>query len=211
MKIAFIYMASGFGSRFGGNKLLEKFGGKPLYRHGMEALLRAAKLVEQRKGWQVQVIVVSQYEEILRAAKEAGAQTVYNQESSRGITASLVYGTEAAGDADVFLYCVADQPQLTPETAADFTVSFGESEKGMGCLAFGERRGNPAAFKSRYRSQLLELKGDKGGRQLMDRYPQDLWLYQAEEEELWDVDRREDLREDETDREDMNNGSRAEK
>ena len=27
----------------------------------------------------------------------------------------------------------------------------------------------------------------------MDRYPNELWFYPAEEEELWDVDRREDL------------------
>ena len=36
MKAAFIYMASGFGSRVGGNKLLEELEGKPLYSHGLD-------------------------------------------------------------------------------------------------------------------------------------------------------------------------------
>lgn len=194
MKAAFIYMASGFGSRFGGNKLLEELEGKPLYRHGLDTLKEAAKEVCRREGWQIQLIVVSQYREILEEADREGLQAVYNPESARGISASIVYGTRAAGETDIFLYFVADQPRLRPETAAGFLKAFADSEKTMGCLTWGGRRGNPAAFRSCWRQELLNLKGDKGGRQLMDRYPNELWLYPAEEEELWDVDRREDLK-----------------
>ena len=172
MRAAFIYMASGFGSRFGGNKLLEQLEGKPLYRHGLDTLREAAREAARMDGWQVRIIVVSQYREILEEAVREGLQAVYNPESARGITSSIVYGTREAEGAELFLYFVADQPRLRPETG---------------------RRGNPAAFRSCWRQELLELKGDKGGRQLMDRYPNELWFYPAEEEELWDVDRREDL------------------
>ena len=36
VQIAVIYMASGFGKRFGGNKLLEMIEGKPLFAYGLE-------------------------------------------------------------------------------------------------------------------------------------------------------------------------------
>lgn len=193
MKAAFIYMASGFGSRFGGNKLLEQLEGKPLYRHGLDTLREAAREAARMDGWQVRIIVVSQYREILEEAVREGLQAVYNPESARGITSSIVYGTREAEGAELFLYFVADQPRLRPETVAGFLRAFADSEKSMGCLINGGRRGNPAAFRSCWRQELLELKGDKGGRQLMDRYPNELWFYPAEEEELWDVDRREDL------------------
>ena len=42
MRISFIYMASGFGSRFGSNKLLVPFKGKELYRHGLDCICQAA-------------------------------------------------------------------------------------------------------------------------------------------------------------------------
>ena len=38
MKLSMIYMASGFGKRFGSNKLLASFEGRPLYTYGLSAL-----------------------------------------------------------------------------------------------------------------------------------------------------------------------------
>ena len=128
MKAAFIYMASGFGSRFGGNKLLEELEGKPLYRHGLDTLRKAADLIRREKGWQIRLIVVSQYREILEEAAREGLQAVYNPESARGITASIAYGTRAAEEAegaDLYVYCVADQPRLRGETLAAFFTLLG--------------------------------------------------------------------------------------
>lgn len=197
MKAAFIYMASGFGSRFGGNKLLEELEGKPLYRHGLDTLRKAADLIRREKGWQIRLIVVSQYREILEEAAREGLQAVYNPESARGITASIAYGTRAAEEAegaDLYVYCVADQPRLRGETLAAFLRAFAASGKGMGCLTAGGRRGNPAAFRKTYRDQLLGLTGDRGGRQLMERYGEDLWLFEADSKELADVDLKEDIK-----------------
>ena len=108
-------MASGFGSRFGENKLLVELGGKPLYRHGLDCLLQAMERVEtEMEGWQVQLIVVSQYREILETAAALGAEPVMNPQSGEGIAASLRFGTEAARDAQILVYCVADQPGMRP-------------------------------------------------------------------------------------------------
>lgn len=65
MRISFIYMASGFGSRFGSNKLLVPFKGKELYRHGLDCICQAAGELE-KEGHQTEVLVVSQYEAILK-------------------------------------------------------------------------------------------------------------------------------------------------
>ena len=61
MKTAWIYMASGFGSRFGENKLMAELGGKPLYRHGMECLILAGRLLVLEEGWLLNLIVVCKY------------------------------------------------------------------------------------------------------------------------------------------------------
>lgn len=193
MKMAWIYMASGFGSRFGENKLLVELAGKPLYRHGLDCLLRAKERVEEKEGWQVQLIVVSQYREILETAASLGAEPVMNTKSAEGIAASLRFGTEAAKDARILVYSVADQPGMRTESFVDFLKGFAQSGKGMGCVCAGGRRGNPAAFREGYREELLKLTGDRGGSRLLKRFPEDVWQYSVEERELKDVDLPEDL------------------
>ncbi len=195
MKTAWIYMASGFGSRFGENKLMAQLEGKPLYRHGLDCLLRAKRSLEEEDGWQVCLIVVSQYREILETAAALGVQAVYNGAACEGIAASLRLGTGAApGDTDFFVYCVADQPGLGADSLTGFLRGYVRCGKAMGCVSSGGRRGNPAAFGSRYRQELTALTGDRGGSRLMKRYPEDVWQYEVEERELRDVDLPEDLR-----------------
>lgn len=194
MRAALIYMASGFGNRYGANKLLEELDGRPLYRHGLDCLLQVRETLE-RKGWRAQLLVVSQYEEILTEAARLGAEAVYNGSSSRGITASIRLGTRAAGqETELLAFFVADEPRLLQETVTGFLTGFGASGYGMGCVCAGDKRGNPAVFTARYREELMALTGDQGGSQLMKRHPGDLWLYQTPEEELRDVDLPGDLK-----------------
>lgn len=193
MKAAVIYMASGFGNRFGSNKLAALLEGRPLYQHSLRAVSEAVRRLNAYPGCQARLVAVSQYGEILEAARKEGAKTVLNERSHEGITASLTLGTLAAGKADLYVYCVADQPRLRAETIAGFIQGFWASQKGIGCVAGGGRRGNPAAFLARYREELLSLTGDKGGSQIIRRHEEELWLYETAEGELADVDRLEDL------------------
>ena len=50
MKLSMIYMASGFGKRFGSNKLLASFEGRPLYTYGLSALEKGAQILEKKSG-----------------------------------------------------------------------------------------------------------------------------------------------------------------
>lgn len=194
MKLSFIYMASGFGSRFGANKLYAPLEGKPLYRHGLECLAQAAQRLRQEEGYEVRLIVVSQYEEILEYGGGLGLETAYNGESSRGITASLRLGTEHAGkDTDIYLFFVADQPYMKSSTVVEFVRGFAGCGRGLGCVCSGGRRGNPAAFAGRYRDELLTLEGDRGGSVVMRAHPEDVWTMEVLSGELKDIDVREDL------------------
>ncbi len=193
MNLAMIYMASGFASRFGENKLLFPFCGKPLYCHGLEHLREAAGLLADGEENRPFLAVVSQYQEILDAAGGQGLCAVPNLESREGITASLKLGTRAAGKRDAYLYFVADQPFMRAETICAFVRGFAESGKGIGCVSCGKTRGNPVIFSGKYRENLLSLSGDRGGRQIMEAFPEDVWLMETDREELLDIDRREDM------------------
>ncbi len=195
MKLSMIYMASGFGSRFGENKLLVPLFGKPLYLYGLDHLIRAAGLLMER-GWEKpELIVVSQYREILEEAERRSLPGIFNGRSSEGITASLKMGTEAASeDAEGYLYFVADQPFMGPATLAAFAEGFCRSGRGMGCVCADGRTGNPSAFRSVYKEELLKLQGDKGGKQIMRAHPNDVWKMEVPGRELKDIDTPEDFK-----------------
>lgn len=133
MKVSMIYMASGFGKRYGTNKLITEFRGEPLYLHGLLSLQKAAKLLEKTEKINCQLILISQYERVLSGSVEQvpEAERFFNEDSDQGITASIKLGTEVAWDnADAYLYFVADQPCMAGETIARFVSEFMKSKKG---------------------------------------------------------------------------------
>ena len=197
MKLSMIYMASGFGKRFGSNKLLASLEGRPLYTYGLAALEKGARILEKKSGISCEIITVSQYPQILESARRLipGGKALENPFSEEGITASIRLGVAAAWeDTDAFLFFVADQPYTEGEMVASFAEGYFKSGKKLGCTAFKGRRGSPTAFRACYRSELLAISGDKGGRQVMKDHPEELWIMETEEKQLWDVDLPEDLK-----------------
>ncbi len=197
MKLSMIYMASGFGKRFGSNKLLASLEGRPLYAYGLAALAEGAVILEKRSGIVCEVITVSQYPQILENARHLipEGKTAENPCSEEGITASIRLGVAASReDTDAFLFFVADQPYTEGEMIASFVEGYFKSGKKIGCTAFRGRRGSPTVFGACYRSELLSISGDRGGRQVMKAHPEELWIMETEEKQLWDVDLPEDLK-----------------
>lgn len=180
--LALIYMASGFGRRFGSNKLLYELQGRPLYQWGFVHLQEAAAVLK------AQLIVVSSYGEILDWCKKQQALVVLNQESREGMAASLRLGVAAAGNAEAYAFFVADQPYLTAETILKFLQGFTASGCRCGCFNCGGVDGSPAVFAAVYRQQLLGLKGDRGARSLLRAEPENVWRFTAPVEELLDID-----------------------
>lgn len=196
MKVSLIYMASGFGKRYGTNKLITEFQGEPLYLHGLLSLQKAAKLLEEDKI-QCKLFLISQYERVLSGSfdRVPEAERIFNEDSDQGITASLKLGTEVSRkDTDAFLYFVADQPCMRGETIAEFVRGFLKSGKGIGCVCAKGHRGSPNLFSRKYKTELLALEGDLGGRQIMQKHPEDIWMMEVDERELRDIDQPSDLR-----------------
>lgn len=63
------------------------------------------------------------------------------------------------------------------------------SGKGLGALAYHGEIGNPVVFAEKYRKELMGLTGDKGGKRVVKRHMDDLYLMEVEDaEELRDLD-----------------------
>jgi molybdenum cofactor cytidylyltransferase len=105
-------------------------------------------------------------------ARAEGARCARVPASGEGRAASIRAALEAApGDSTAFLIAQGDQPFLT---GADFDALIAAHEAEPGAIvhaSYGGRRGSPVLFPARDRGALLGLRGEEGGRVLLDREP----------------------------------------
>lgn len=144
-------MAAGNSRRFGSNKLLYVYEGKPLYRHGLDLLLE----LKQEMGEKLTVTVVTQYPEILAEVRDifekcetTGMQAVFCEESRLGTSYTIKAGIEVvlsrkpvlgqtkAGrpmteENDYFMFMVADQPHLTLDSVRKLIRASGSREQSV--------------------------------------------------------------------------------
>ena len=181
MKLGCVLMAAGASVRFGEeNKLLVPFRGEPLYRRAFSAIPRDLFHA---------VAAVSHYEEILAAAREEGFLPVYNPAPEDGVSLTVSLGLRALSDADAAMFLVADQPLLSKKTVEELIAFFLEAPAYIAAPAFGGKRGNPVIFPKAYFSELLALRGDRGGSAVIKAHPDALRLYPLRDErERFDVD-----------------------
>ncbi len=216
MKIVMIMLAAGNSRRFGANKLLYEIDGIPMYRHVLEQLDDTKKkiengyseysdIAEDNNSDIVQsnnlyrnnitakiicnIIVITQYDAIAEAARTKGIQVLYNPHPEEGISFSVKIGLNASLDADAVLFTVSDQPWLTSETICELIHVFLNTSKGIACVSCQGKMGNPCIFDRKYYNELLSLEGDKGGKKVIMKHPDDTQVYEIEEgRELEDID-----------------------
>ena len=193
-KIHVILLAAGNSRRFGNNKLLYPYKGKPMYQHVLEIVAHMDE-TEFQEFTIGEKIVVTQYEEIREAAQQAGLGCRINKEPELGISHSIRLGVEAVeelskgGTQDAILFVVCDQPELTEEVFYGLIRSYEASSKRIACVADGERLGNPVIFESAYWEELKSLCEEQGGKTVLKRHREDVELYQVKDgKKLRDID-----------------------
>ena len=187
-----IYLAAGYGTRYGSNKLTEIFMGKALYRHVLDRLIE----IGNEGRFDTDITVVTQYPDIVRELAGKPVNCVINPDPSRGISSSLkigitsLTGKDKISDGDYLVFFVADQPYLAKETIENFLMDVEYSAMPMACVSKDGEFGNPGAFYSSMVSELLKLTGDTGGKQLMKAHPDDVFLFDdVDPYELRDIDK----------------------
>ena len=180
MKIACILLASGFGRRYGGNKLLALWEGVPLYRRAFAALPPALFSP---------AVITSQYGQILSDAGKAGYLPIQNCHPWEGVAAGIRLGLQAAWRSDGALFAVCDQPNLTTDSIIKLLNAFQESPDRIHALAWRGKKGNPVIFPKALYPELMALSGDTGGSAVIRAHRDLLTLTEVSDPaELVDVD-----------------------
>lgn len=190
-KIAIVIMAAGYSKRFGSNKLLEPFLDKPLFAYAVDLAYSCEADTK---------IIVTRYNPIIQYVKEntPTMNIVWNAHPERGISESIYLGIEylkSLKDYEQYAGCcfmVGDQPLLQKISLQKLFKSFYRNPEGIHMCVTKERAGNPVIFPKMLFEELMALEGDKGGKRIVKKYPEMVHKVYVTEQELSDMDYKED-------------------
>ena len=177
-----IIMASGVGTRFGGNKLMAKLGGVPLVEH----VLRATE------GQFAARVVVTRHADVAQLARNVGARAILHDEPLRSDTVAL--GMDALPACDTVTFFQGDQPLISAASVATLLRAAESDRKAIWRASFEGTAASPVLFPAWTFDELRHLPPRKGGGYVAKMHPEQVRTIEvASSWELFDVDTPEDL------------------
>lgn len=164
--VSAIVLAAGAGSRFGGDKLLAEFEGRPLIEHALLAL-RDAPVDE------IVVVVGADAGRLREVCEPYSARVVENPDWALGQSTSVKAGLRAVDrEARAAVVLLGDQPLVRAEAVQRLVEAFEEGAK-VAVATYADKRRNPVLFSCLVWPDLLAgLSGDEGARALLRNRPE---------------------------------------
>jgi molybdenum cofactor cytidylyltransferase len=155
VSIAAIVLAAGSSSRLGEPKQLVRLGG--------ENLLERAVRVAREVGCGAVIVVLGASAEVIRSRCSLGdARVLVNEGWEEGMASSIRLGVGALSGVDGCVLMTCDQPAVTMEH-----LSLLMTANEVRASRYAGRNGIPAFFPAAEFGDLMELRGDKGARELL--------------------------------------------
>ena len=183
--IGCIIMASGEGKRFGANKLMADFGGKPLISH----------IIDTAKSVFKNIVVVTRHRDVDILCQNMGINVVYHSMPGRNDTVRL--GLEYFKDKfNGYIFCQGDQPLLTADTLVNMVREFEKDKDKIIRLQYDNTPCSPVIFPNWCCSELTNLPQGKGGNVVVKSHPDKVvYITAHRKEETIDIDTPDNLEE----------------
>lgn len=159
-RIGCIIMASGLGKRFGGNKLMADFLGKPMIQRALDAT----------DGLFCCRVVVTRHESVADLCRSQNVDVVLHDLPYRSDTVRL--GLDALGELEACMFLPGDQPLLRRETVEQLLSHWKANPQSIVRPAYEDIPGSPVVFPERTFDQLRSLPEGKGGGWIMRQHPE---------------------------------------
>lgn len=186
IRTGLVIMASGLGRRFGGNKLMENLGDKPLIKWIMDS---TEGLFDRR-------IVVTRSEDVKALCDSLNIQCILHALPNKNDTVRLGL-SEIKEDIDWCFFVPGDQPLISKESITKLILAVSNNEDSNDMIvrtSYGDTACSPMGFQKKYFDELLELPEGKGGNWIAQNYPEKVCTVDVQNEyELWDIDTVADL------------------
>lgn len=168
--ISSILLGAGESIRMGFDKLSLPFGKKSILEQCFHHLLRS-----QVK--EVIVVLGPHNKKMGGLFQGQNVKVLVNPYSNRGMSSSIRRGIQSIQPKSKgILIALGDQPLLQTRTINALIRVFKQGRKGIVVPLYLGRRGHPVIFHHRYKKELMNLRGDAGGKSVMDQHPEDIQM-----------------------------------
>ncbi len=166
--ISAILLAAGKSKRMGKLKQLLPFGQSTIVEQAIDNLLSST--IDE-----VIVVVGYKAEEVIKKIASRPIKLVKNPNYEQGMSTSIIAGLSLVDDrAHAIMITLGDQPLIDSKTINRLAKEFRSHDKGIAVPTYRGKRGHPVILAVKYKEELLELKGDIGGRQIVENHPGDI-------------------------------------
>lgn len=177
-----IIMASGLGTRFGENKLMTNFYGRPLISY----ILDATSGIFQKR------VVVTRHKDIAALCHKINIDVILHDLPYQSDTIRL--GLEKMSDTQHCMFCTADQPLLKRDTVVSLALTAVNHPLKICRPIYENIPGSPVIFPRWTYEELLHLPQDLGGSHVMKQHPESVQYLPIKcPLELEDIDTQEDF------------------
>ena len=181
-----IILASGFSRRMGRDKLLLEIEGEKI----IERVIKACK--SSNLG---NIILIYREDDIKSIGDKYKIKTIYNPNANLGQSEAMKLGIKEAGNVEHYMFFVGDQPFLTSELINKLILEYKITKTTILVPYYNGNRGMPMIISSKYKEELLNIVGDKGGRDIVNKYILEVEkVHIKEEKQGLDIDSPEDFR-----------------
>lgn len=173
-KITAVLLASGSGTRFGGDKLLHLINDFSMHPSeqkqaiGLTSALKVQAFVDE-------VICVVRPDDLIltKLFKAHGLKTIENPDFKTGLSASIQHGVKAAKADNAIMICLGDMPFIKPGSYQSLIEKFNANPDRITRLMYQnddtkpKQAGHPVIFPASTKQALQQLKGDSGAKALL--------------------------------------------
>lgn len=178
-------MASGFSKRMGEDKLLMEIDGVKM----VERVIRSCKGSSLNE-----LILVYRKEEVRKIGEKYSIKTIYNPNATLGQSESMKLGIKAIKDCQAYMFLMGDQPFITGKLIDRLIEEYKNDKSTIIVPYYNGRNGTPVIFPSRFKDDLLQVEGDRGGRDIIRKNMSSVKKVIIYDGKLGlDVDRKEDI------------------
>ena len=185
-KLQLIITAAGLSQRQPPNKLLLPLGNKTVIETTVGNFIDTKMDITVVTGHQQEKI------ELLLGQRFANRITiVYNPDYETGLASSVTAGLKNNPvEPDYWCFCNGDKPFIKPATIENLLAELERSKPAIMIPAFHDQIGHPTFFAAGFKTELMQLRSDTGGREILKRHGRDVLFVPVDDEGIvLDMDR----------------------
>lgn len=176
LNISAILLGAGESKRMGTNKLSLPWGRKTVLEHCLETLLKS-------EVKEVRVVLNPRDKTLKSFPRNPKVKIVINPLFRKGMSSSIRRGLRATHpNFKGILIALGDQPYLKTSTIDALIRAFSRGGKGIVLPSFRGEIGHPVIFHRKYKKELLNLRGDVGGKSIIEGHPEDVQVVSVKSE-----------------------------